>query len=1145
MEVPAEKGREEELLVFGYACKLFRDDEKALFIDSGKHLIPWMADETLKIDRYDGRGALSDLRPHEPPPGGYDRWQGLTERERKLEEVVDQERYMALYKDEDEERMLEEEEWKRLQSLAGDSGRYNQIGFSYGAAPAAGGAGAAPEAVAAAAAAIPAVDDEPYEPPTSLNVPADMAQPATRRHADIIERTALFVARQGPQMEILIKAKQSENAMFDFLAFDDPLQPFFRHMVVMIKAGRYTIGAPKPNEEEEDEAYLHPALNLSRPDIAPGRADGMYQPSANCAYQRLVKNIRSSRQAADSPTGSGTSSPVPAAAPSASAADSSAGRAGSPAAAAGPREAAGRTAPATAPALPPADVKLIIDKMASYVAKNGRDFEGIVMGRGDERFSFLRDSHAHHAYYRHKLEQYERDLGKSKPAATTAAPAAAKTTEDKGNKPVPVSFSIRAKSEKDSAPLERSALPLEESEDEEGEEGGAQTSPAAAAAGATAEANGGSRPDKAAAAVAVTPAPAPAAAAAAARPEPTKRQSRQVPIVAPAPGVGRDEIQMDRKRRAAQFLAKLRQDVDKIKQPVIGPQLPPGPLPSGSEEDPGGGSEPPAAAEGPPSRAQTEEEEEDSGDEADLDKYKLVDSDSPHSVPELPSGSGASADGDGSDSRLSSPASRRDSSPETGRRTSRDRNVSRRDSRDRSVGKRDSRSRSVSKRDKRDRSASKRESRGSPVPSKRHSRESPVLSKRHSRDSPAPSKRHGRDSPALSRRDSRDSPAHRRRRAESREPTGSRRRADSRERREERRHRRRHKKRSSHRRRRGQGDSGSEQERPASLSPVRSRSPRRHKKHKKRPRSPPASYKRLLSSEITPVEEESRWRRSARREPSRSPARSKRKRSRSSKRHKHKSKKSKRSKRSRSRSAARLDREPSISEVAVSPAPVVAPSGDVIDLTGGDSPERRLSQPREVPIAAGSPPAHPAADPAPGEESAAPAETEPAPAAETAGSTPRVTSPTPVPSAAWSPAGSRSRSRSASGSGSESGSDSGSGSRSGSAASSRSGSPRSVGRAASGSDRDRPPVSGPKERPLSNREEEARRTREAFAQLKRKLDRRRPAGPANGLSAGAARPAAGAGAGGADPASSSLVAQMAEGLKAKVHEMMKGSLLGK
>lgn len=40
-----------DLLVFGYACKVFRDDERALSHDNDKHLIPWMGDKNIMIDR--------------------------------------------------------------------------------------------------------------------------------------------------------------------------------------------------------------------------------------------------------------------------------------------------------------------------------------------------------------------------------------------------------------------------------------------------------------------------------------------------------------------------------------------------------------------------------------------------------------------------------------------------------------------------------------------------------------------------------------------------------------------------------------------------------------------------------------------------------------------------------------------------------------------------------------------------------------------------------------------------------------------------------------------------------------------------------------------------------------------------------------
>jgi len=51
-------------------------------------------------------------------------------------------------------------------------------------------------------------------------------------------------------------------------------------------------------------------------------------------------------------------------------------------------------------------MKLIVDKMADYVARNGPEFEIVVRRRNDERFRFVETDHPYHAYYLHKKEAF-------------------------------------------------------------------------------------------------------------------------------------------------------------------------------------------------------------------------------------------------------------------------------------------------------------------------------------------------------------------------------------------------------------------------------------------------------------------------------------------------------------------------------------------------------------------------------------------------------------------------------------------------------------------------------------------------------------------------------------------------------------------
>lgn len=71
-------------------------------------------------------------------------------------------------------------------------------------------------------------------------------QPETTKVQAIIEKTARFIATQGPQMEILIKAKQANNPLFDFLNQRGRLNPFYKHTLQSIKDGNY----PSDNKQE-------------------------------------------------------------------------------------------------------------------------------------------------------------------------------------------------------------------------------------------------------------------------------------------------------------------------------------------------------------------------------------------------------------------------------------------------------------------------------------------------------------------------------------------------------------------------------------------------------------------------------------------------------------------------------------------------------------------------------------------------------------------------------------------------------------------------------------------------------------------------------------------------------------------------------
>ncbi|XP_049721155.1 splicing factor, suppressor of white-apricot homolog isoform X1 [Elephas maximus indicus] len=276
-------GNRVELLVFGYACKLFRDDERALAQEQGQHLIPWMGDHKILIDRYDGRGHLHDLSEYDAEYSTWNRDYQLSEEEARIDALCDEERYLALHTDLLEEEARQEEEYKRLSEALAEDGSYNAVGFTYGSDyydPSEPTEEEEPSKQREKNEAENLEDsEEPFIAPFGLNVPPDVELPPTAKMHAIIERTANFVCKQGAQFEIMLKAKQARNSQFDFLRFDHYLNPYYKFIQKAMKEGRYTVLAENKSEEkkksgvtsdneddddEEDGNYLHPSLFASK-----------------------------------------------------------------------------------------------------------------------------------------------------------------------------------------------------------------------------------------------------------------------------------------------------------------------------------------------------------------------------------------------------------------------------------------------------------------------------------------------------------------------------------------------------------------------------------------------------------------------------------------------------------------------------------------------------------------------------------------------------------------------------------------------------------------------------------------------------------------------------------------------------------------
>ncbi|CAG8493205.1 3399_t:CDS:2 [Cetraspora pellucida] len=352
-------------LVFGYEAKTFRDDEMAKKVNAGELLIPWRGESENKIllDRYDVRNLLDDRDRFKKTPYTMTR----TIEEIEQEKLCDIERWCDLDSEaedifdmsEEEREDYIEDKRKRKRAQAGNK-EYDYDYFQ-------------DFKVNEEEEDVKNIKSS-YVP--KYSVPQGIATPSDDRVDEIIERTAKFLnSSTDSQMEIVIQAKQANNPKFFFLNKDDPLYPYYKHVRLLLQTGLFSY----EDSDKED--------------------NGM---SGNKTYKNIGKNIVKqykgdnvkSRKDNDNDLKS-TDSKGESNSSSVNTEDSNTAKSSKP-----------QSQPIGPIVVPPPDLKIIIDKMATYVSKSGESLEAKVREKhiDDPRFSFLLPWNEFHSYYRQRIQ---------------------------------------------------------------------------------------------------------------------------------------------------------------------------------------------------------------------------------------------------------------------------------------------------------------------------------------------------------------------------------------------------------------------------------------------------------------------------------------------------------------------------------------------------------------------------------------------------------------------------------------------------------------------------------------------------------------------------------------------------------------------